>query len=723
MKSEKKKAESKEVFLPLLIANKERIFLIFISLFMLLLLLNQGGATDLSKSTIWVFRGIAFLAFLFFYLLEYSRKGIKGLPLPSSRQPILKWGSYCLLAFLLINLLTTPIQQPAIAETMNFLMILALMLLVSFYAESQNRINILVYMLSALSILAAAYGLVLYLSAGAESPLSSFFAWHNPAGGYLAASLMIFFAFLLTRSPSNPIGIYGWVGSIIILAALIFTLSRGAWVSMIAAVMLLLILLGIKRTYNQKSSIIAILIIALAVIAIVAIGGRSFLEPVYHRIITFTAAKDFSIEGRENFYSASYRIFQDHSLTGTGLGSFGFVYPEYQTDPRHYAKDPHSFYLRLMSEGGIPGLIFVIVIFWGYFHLLRKLLICKDKQIYSMGAGLVAALTAGLLHLAIDFDDTFPFILLNLGVIWVLGLNLFDPVELAKVKDENEKSTLIVATIKGSSIILVLIIFVGVYHCWRLYNSYSYSQLGDRLMRQMEYSDADQAYNTALAHYPGNIDALVERPRNLIFLHAFADNMEDAENYLMHAISTAQMAKRRVPFSAKSHHVSGKANFQSSDPVHLGQSITDFEAALKRDPMNSPRFYFDTALAYWNLYDMSVPELETLFVDLIDSFKTIYPYDRIEEFARTRMEWIENLPMTWQDILRLEANYYVSKGRIDDAILNLEKAEEIESIRRRVIDETPVSLKEQLGIGEFESRDDFFIHFRHEISSETLDPN
>ena len=44
-------------------------------------------------------------------------------------------------------------------------------------------------------------GLIAYFTRGASSPLDSFFAWHNPAGGYFASILIVFLALLLTESP------------------------------------------------------------------------------------------------------------------------------------------------------------------------------------------------------------------------------------------------------------------------------------------------------------------------------------------------------------------------------------------------------------------------------------------------------------------------------------------------------------------------------------------
>ena len=254
-KSENKKSDnaSGEVFLPWLIERREKIFFIFFAVFVILLLINQGGANDLKRAPIWAFRGVAFLGFLFFYLLEYARPDKNEIMFPTSRQKIF-YSLYCFtVIFLAVNLLTATSWQNAFSEALTFFMIMVFMTLASFHAVSQERIKYTIHILLAIGILAAVHGLITYFMRGASSPLDSFFAWHNPAGGYFASILVVFLSLLLTVSPSKPLGRYGWIGTLILGAGLVFTLSRGAWVAAILGVLLLLILLGLKKAYNRKA--------------------------------------------------------------------------------------------------------------------------------------------------------------------------------------------------------------------------------------------------------------------------------------------------------------------------------------------------------------------------------------------------------------------------------------------------------------------------------------
>ena len=694
-KSKRKKSDnvSKEVFLPWLIERREKIFFIFFTVFMILLLISQGGANDLRRASIWAFRGSAFLGFLFFYLLEYARPEKNGILLPSSRQPLFYSLYGFIILFLAINILSATSWQNALSESLTFMMILVFMTLSSFYAVSRERIKYVIHILLAVGLFAAVHGLITYFMRGESSPLDSFFAWHNPAGGYFAPILVVFLTLLLTESPMKSLGRYGWIGTVILGAGLVFTLSRGAWVAAILGALLLLIMLGLKRAYNRKGVTTASIVLVVVLLAAVLIGGKSFFEPVYHRIVSFTATEDFSMQGRENFYSGAVEIFKDNMVAGIGLGAFGYVYPQYQKDPRFYARDPHSFYLRLLSEGGILGIIIILHLFWCYIHVLRKFISCRDSSIIPVSAGLIAALTAGLLHLAIDFDDTFPIILLNLGVIWILAMNLLDPVSAISKTDEEPEETKakIRTSIAGSCITLTVLVFVAVFHCGRMYYSESFVDAGMTFSSAGEYEQAEELYSTSLSYFPMNERALSERVKSLLFMHdsalQSASPEENPELILQKALAVSKNLKKYIPYSARSYHLSGLVLIRNSSPEIRARAIDDFKTALKMDSMNSPRYFRDAAQAF-----LEAGGIDT-FRSTIKKFTRTYPFELVEEYSKTRLDWIV-LPDIYQDILMLEAQLLESEGKLTGVEARYKKVLELEEIRKRVLGDDYVERKE-----------------------------
>ena len=690
--------------MPWLIERREIIFYIFLAVFSLFLLINQGGASDLRRAPIWALIGFAYLAFLLFYFLEYARPRGIGLPMPGSRQLAFKIFFRVFILFLLFNILFAVSTWEAVHESLIFLAILLVMSLVSFYAQTPRKISNVILIFMSLGLFASLFGLFMYIKTRAIVPLDSFFAWHNPAGGYFAAICIVFLAWIFTNSPRKPYGWFGWIGAIFSAAALIFTLSRGAWLSIIPALLLLLILLAAKRGFNKVGILSFVLVLVIAAVLLVSIGGRSFLGPVYQRLASFSATTDFSVEGRRNFYSGAVAIFKDYPLTGIGLGCFGFVYPRYQKDPRFYAKDPHSFYLRLASEGGVFGLIIVAMIFALYFILVIAYFRNRDKSKVPLGAGLVAALTVGLLHCAIDFDDTFPVILLNLGVIWVCAMNLLEPVIPKPPQPDAEmKKPLIRGTLKGSSIALAILFFIAIIYSGRMYFSETNYDMGKIFADSNQWDKAETSFATALDYFPSNDRALLERSRALLLLH---DNMvtsgreEPSESNLLlqKAVTSTQKLKKIAPFRATSYFLSGMALIRLTDKEKQIESVKDFQSALELDPMNSPEFYLNTARA-----ELDVKTIED-FRDTLRKFEKTFPFNKVEEYTRTRLEW-DKLPVIYQDMLLLDEKVLKFDHKYSAALKVIPKIRELEKVREKISGESYEARKDVLNYLDMETSD------------------
>ena len=651
---------------------------------MVLTLINQGGAVDLRRAPAWALRGFSFLLFVLFYLLELSRSKPGGLPFPFHRQRIFHIASVIFIAFLGINIMTAIATYESITESLGFLSILVVMMLVSFYSQSKIRIEYIIHIVVAVGLFAAVHGLVMYFRNGASSPLDSFFAWHNPAGGYFAPILIIFIAWLFTNSPSRSLGRYGWMGAVIMSAALVFTLSRGAWLSFILAFITLIFLLGIKKAFNRTGLISFFAIVVLIVVLAAVIGGKSVLEPVYHRIVSISAVKDFSVEGRQNFYSGAIEIFKQAPFAGIGLGAYGFVYPRYQTNPLFYAKDPHSFYFRLLSEGGIAGLIIVLLILYCFFNVFAIYLRLREREKIPIAAGMIAAMTAGLLHLAIDFDDTFPLILLNLGLVYVCALNLLKPLE-----SDAEQSAQTNGDFKRrrgiwKDVFVVLFFFLLIFHCGRMYLSESNYDTGKALSSEGMWAQAEKSFRLALDYNPMNDRALLERSRAMLFMHDQAmlsgKKETDDELLLEKAVALTQKLKNLAPYRATAYFLSGMALVRLDDYNKHLDAMRDFERALEIDPMNSPDFYLDACRTYLDVGNLKG------FQKALEKFKTIYPFERVEEFTRTRIEW-DNFPSIYQDMLLLETQILKFESKYAELIVTLSKMLELEKVRERVLGE------------------------------------
>lgn len=170
--------------------------------------------------------------------------------------------------------------------------------------------------------------------------------------------------------------------TLILLATILITGSRGPWAGALASI-LLMGALGMSLSRNM-SLIITRRNITIALVCIVIIGFILNLETVRSR---FSLGAGFDI--RWMYYTISLDVIKDSPLFGFGFESFRQLYPEYRpeydwqlvqnTTPTMI----HNDYLQLSADNGLPALLFYILfigsIIWGLFRLLR--IDTADKQI------------------------------------------------------------------------------------------------------------------------------------------------------------------------------------------------------------------------------------------------------------------------------------------------------------------------------------------------------
>ncbi|MEA3082262.1 MAG: hypothetical protein QOD54_1964 [Sphingomonadales bacterium] len=188
-------------------------------------------------------------------------------------------------------------------------------------------------------------------------------------------------------------------------AALFETGSRGAFVAIVAAVALCMLLRRVR----------VITWVAIIVAAVLAIGlllpadARARLSALGGALSTSSIEQNDSFRGRLSENLAALDMFRVHPLTGVGPGNFETHYlsyaPALNLDQRAEVRSAHSLYLESLAETGLLGTI----AFFGLiaFALLRawrgrrsgnvRLGLLTEGALVALFAFLVGALT---LHLA-----------------------------------------------------------------------------------------------------------------------------------------------------------------------------------------------------------------------------------------------------------------------------------------------------------------------------------
>ena len=175
-------------------------------------------------------------------------------------------------------------------------------------------------------------------------------------------------------------------------ACLIFTWSRGAWLGILIAMMLFLLM------YSKK-------FLVAGLFGIFAVPFLPFVLPqsVINRFLSIGNLGDTSTSYRVHIWEGTLNMMRDHFLGGIGVGVevFGEIYPRYSLNGVETAPHSHNLYLQIFVETGILGLILFVVFLFTFvrhnFSFYAKPLPQKPRlYCAALFCGLLAVLAQGM---------------------------------------------------------------------------------------------------------------------------------------------------------------------------------------------------------------------------------------------------------------------------------------------------------------------------------------
>ena len=134
------------------------------------------------------------------------------------------------------------------------------------------------------------------------------------------------------------------------IVALLLSASRGGIVSFVAELALLFLLLLVRRI-RSKYVLVGGIVVLGALVAVSWIGGQQVLKR-----FSVDSAIEVTSGKRGAMRQDTWRIFRDHPLLGTGLGTLQKVFPPYDSlyDGK-IVNHTHNDYLEALAETGILG--------------------------------------------------------------------------------------------------------------------------------------------------------------------------------------------------------------------------------------------------------------------------------------------------------------------------------------------------------------------------------
>jgi putative inorganic carbon (hco3(-)) transporter len=240
-----------------------------------------------------------------------------------------------------------------------------------------------------------------------------------------------------------------WFGiaSLIVLLAIVLSFSRAIWVltgfGILAFCSFGPYLLRASRSHSRPRSstsgsllkamgrktlrgIGASFIVSLLLLLLMGVFlGTGRDNSVVLRLGQTIGDRSFGIGVRPALWNASSRMFEEHLLTGVGLGTWAEIFPHYESPPRLEMafRQAHNDYLQLAAEVGMLGLIPLgwVILCLGYVGV-RIGSVSYDKLPFLLSLGIAIAVM--LLHELVDFAMHIPANALLFTILLALALRV-----------------------------------------------------------------------------------------------------------------------------------------------------------------------------------------------------------------------------------------------------------------------------------------------------------
>jgi O-antigen ligase len=228
-----------------------------------------------------------------------------------------------------------------------------------------------------------------------------------------------------------------WIAFRIILigGALLLTHSRGGAISTAIAIAVLSLLISRAPSFRGawRTPLVVVTVVGVCLVGLA--GGAGLLT----RFETAAIADD----GRATVYVETMQAIKDHPIFGTGLGTFEFVYPGYQTpDISAFYDLAHDDYLENALDLGIPAaLVFFTVLALLVAQCVLGVFRRRRDAIYP-GVALAATVLVGV-HAVVDFSLQIPAVAVTYAAI--LGVGVAQSVSMTR------RNTSLAAPVEGAA--------------------------------------------------------------------------------------------------------------------------------------------------------------------------------------------------------------------------------------------------------------------------------
>ncbi len=219
--------------------------------------------------------------------------------------------------------------------------------------------------------------------------ISSSFRHSNNFGAYLVLIIPIFLSFIFSKGTNWRNRIYYLFGLMPLLYCVIRTCSRGAWLALFVAILIL----GLLKS-RKLFAILIVLVIILPFFLPQQIKSRAF------DALNFQEGTSWE---RLKLWNGAFTMIKERPFLGFGVNTYTKNFPAYKPKDYWSAIYPHNSYLHMATEIGLIGLgLFLTFIILAFAYISRHLKFLPEGWMRSATIGLFAGSIGFLIHSGVD---------------------------------------------------------------------------------------------------------------------------------------------------------------------------------------------------------------------------------------------------------------------------------------------------------------------------------
>lgn len=320
----------------------------------------------------------------------------------------------------------------------------------------------------------------------------------NPAylGAYIALLLPFFFNLSLFKDQPTGRRALLIFASLLLSLALVFTLTRGAWLAIAFALALKLVLNRQAALNALKKNVYAIIIVVVAGVLVFSLAPKSYTAGYVARITSLTKVEG-SVGGRILIWKQVIPLIAERPVFGSGLDTLYLTFstkitPEYE---RRVVRDTatdraHNEFLQSAATTGLIGLIGYIALLGGFF-ILSYQAIQKAQGFWRYALeGIFLSAVSYLFMLQTHFStiDVSPIFWVLLGV----GLSIT-----SKVLKKEEAATIKINSANLNRFVLAPLTVLMIFLSWLSFRPV----LADQNYKQAKVMEKSSQPDLALDYY------------------------------------------------------------------------------------------------------------------------------------------------------------------------------------------------------------------------------